>query len=245
MADAFKMALPPAFDKQRSVVFVCVGAVHALLLYAMHTGMSRMADERVQPPVLISEVALLEAAPAPQPTPVPPAMQPTKPKPVLRPAPRPMPRSKPTQAPPILHAQRSQEAQVVTPVQASTQPTAAAEPSAAPALPATGAAGERADKAAPQPAVELPSSNAAYLNNPKPPYPPTSKRLGEQGRVVVRVFIGADGNPGDVEIKKSSGYDRLDQTALDTVKRWRFVPGKRGGVAEAMWFNVPINFVLE
>jgi protein TonB len=29
------------------------------------------------------------------------------------------------------------------------------------------------------------------------------------------------------------------------VLRWRYVPGKRAGVAEAMWFNVPINFVLE
>ena len=34
-------------------------------------------------------------------------------------------------------------------------------------------------------------------------------------------------------------------TALATVLQWRYVPGKRGGVAEAMWFNVPINFVLE
>jgi len=37
----------------------------------------------------------------------------------------------------------------------------------------------------------------------------------------------------------------LDQAALATVMKWRYVPGKRAGVAEAMWFNVPINFVLE
>jgi protein TonB len=93
--------------------------------------------------------------------------------------------------------------------------------------------------------VQLPSSDADYLQNPKPPYPPISKRLGEQGKVIVRVLIGADGQPQKSEIRQSSGFDRLDQAAVTTVMRWRYVPGKRGGVPEAMWFNVPINFVLE
>ena len=72
-----------------------------------------------------------------------------------------------------------------------------------------------------------------------------SKRLGEQGKVVVRVLIGVDGLVQKAEIRQSSGFERLDQAALMTAQRWRYVPGKRGGVAEAMWFNVPINFVLE
>ena len=93
--------------------------------------------------------------------------------------------------------------------------------------------------------MELPSTNADYLNNPRPPYPPLSKRLGEQGRVVVRVFIEADGTASRAEVRQSSGFERLDQTAVQTVLRWRYVPGKRAGVPEAMWFNVPINFVLE
>ena len=89
------------------------------------------------------------------------------------------------------------------------------------------------------PKVELPSSEAAYLQNPKPAYPLMSKRLGEQGKVIVRVYIGADGIPQRAEIGKSSGYDRLDQAAISSVMRWKFVPGKRNGVAEAMWNNVP------
>jgi protein TonB len=93
--------------------------------------------------------------------------------------------------------------------------------------------------------VELPSSDAAYLNNPRPSYPALSRRLGEQGKVVVRVLIGVDGKAQQAEIRSSSGYDRLDQAALATVRSWRYVPGTRGGVPEAMWFNVPINFVLE
>jgi periplasmic protein TonB len=93
--------------------------------------------------------------------------------------------------------------------------------------------------------VQLPSTNADYLNNPRPPYPALSRRLGEQGRVLVRVLIEADGRPSKVELQESSGYDRLDQTALQTVMRWRYVPGKRGDEPEAMWFSVPIQFVLE
>ncbi len=93
--------------------------------------------------------------------------------------------------------------------------------------------------------MELPSSDADYLHNPKPPYPSVSKRLGEQGRVVVRTLIGADGVAQQAEIKQSSGFERLDQSALNTALRWRYVPGKRAGVPEAMWFNVPFTFVLE
>jgi protein TonB len=93
--------------------------------------------------------------------------------------------------------------------------------------------------------VELPSSDAQYLQNPKPAYPAISKRLGEQGKVLVRVLIGADGTAQQAEIRQSSGFERLDKAALATVLSWRYVPGKRGGVAESMWFNVPINFILE
>jgi protein TonB len=91
----------------------------------------------------------------------------------------------------------------------------------------------------------LPSSDADYLNNPPPAYPRLSKRMGEQGTVIVRVFIGLQGMAEQAEIRTSSGYDRLDKAALDTVQRWRYVPGKRHGTPEAMWFNVPVRFVLE
>ncbi len=95
------------------------------------------------------------------------------------------------------------------------------------------------------PAFSLPSSEAHGLNNPKPAYPKQSRRLNEQGQVLIRVFVAADGSPQQGEIKTSSGFDRLDQEALRTVMRWRFVPGQRFGTPEAMWFNVPVNFVLE
>ncbi len=96
-----------------------------------------------------------------------------------------------------------------------------------------------------QATVQLPSSDADYLQNPKPAYPAMSKRLHEQGRTTIKVLIGIDGLPKQADIAKSSGFDRLDLAAQSTVMRWRFIPGKRGGVPEAMWFNVPFNWVLD
>ena len=98
---------------------------------------------------------------------------------------------------------------------------------------------------APSAVVVLPSSDADYLNNPPPIYPRMSRRMGEQGTVLVRVFISTEGRAEKAEIRTSSGYARLDEAALETVQRWRFVPGKRAGQPEAMWFNVPIHFVLD
>jgi protein TonB len=91
----------------------------------------------------------------------------------------------------------------------------------------------------------LPSADADYLNNPPPTYPRQSKRMGEQGTVVLRVLIGLQGTTEKAEIRTSSGFVRLDQAALETVQRWRYVPGKRNGSPEAMWFNVPVRFILE
>lgn len=94
-------------------------------------------------------------------------------------------------------------------------------------------------------ALTLPRSEGSGLNNPAPIYPRLSRRLNEQGQVVIRVWVTADGEPQQAEVKSSSGYDRLDQEALRTVLRWHFVPGQRFGIAQAMWFNVPVHFVLD
>jgi protein TonB len=87
--------------------------------------------------------------------------------------------------------------------------------------------------------------DADYLRNPAPPYPPQSRRLGEEGKVILRVFVTADGNAQEVEVKTSSGSSRLDESARKTVRQWKFVPAKRGGVAVESWVLVPIVFKLE
>ena len=93
--------------------------------------------------------------------------------------------------------------------------------------------------------VVPPSFGAAYLNNPKPVYPPLSRRMGEQGKVLLRVFVSAQGAAEKVELQTSSGSTRLDSAALAAVRAWRFVPARQGGQAVAAWVIVPIQFSLE
>ncbi len=218
---------------RRFLIVTAVVGFHLLGLWALQTGLLRRAVELVIPVQVLAELIeapqpRVEPAPAPPAPPVPIPRQPPAPKPVVRPAPQPVAPATPDPAP--------QPPSAVTTPQPITTDTAPPTPEVAtPAPPAPPA----------PPRIDLPSSSAEYLNNPPPPYPPLSKRLGEQGRVVIRARIETDGTASQAEIRTSSGYERLDQAALQTVKRWRYVPGKRGGVPEAMWFNIPIHFVLE
>jgi protein TonB len=100
-----------------------------------------------------------------------------------------------------------------------------------------------AERPTPPPLV-LPDANAAYLANPPPEYPKASRRMGEQGRVILRVLIGTDGKAHRAEVRVSSGYERLDEAALKAVLAWKYEPGRRHGVPESMWFDVPVQFVL-
>ena len=94
------------------------------------------------------------------------------------------------------------------------------------------------------PALEPPRFDMAYLRNPAPRYPTVSRRLREQGRVVLHVLVGPAGEAQSVKVRTSSGFERLDQAALDAVRRWRFAPAHRGAEAVAAWALVPILFQL-
>jgi protein TonB len=61
----------------------------------------------------------------------------------------------------------------------------------------------------------------------------------------LRVLVGADGNAREVVLKTSSGYERLDRSALDTVRHWKFVPARVGNEPVSAWVLVPIVFSLE
>jgi protein TonB len=99
--------------------------------------------------------------------------------------------------------------------------------------------------APPGDALVAPRFDAAYLDNPAPAYPAMSRRQHEEGRVTLRVRVGADGRAESVEIAASSGFDRLDRAAQDAVRRWRFVPARLGPDAVAAYVNVPIAFSLD
>ncbi len=93
--------------------------------------------------------------------------------------------------------------------------------------------------------IEQPKFGVAYLNNPAPSYPRLSRRMGEEGRVLLKVLVSAEGAANSVTIEKSSGSERLDQSALEAVKRWRFVPARKGSQALSAYVIVPINFSLD
>jgi protein TonB len=113
-----------------------------------------------------------------------------------------------------------------------------APPPAQPPAPPTAA------PAAP-PVVTEASYDADYLHNPKPVYPIGARRMGDEGRVLLRVRVSADGNAMAVEIGQSSGFQSLDDAARDAVLRWRFVPAQRGNEAIESWVGVPIVFRLD
>ena len=222
---------------RNTTIAVSVVLLHIGALWALQSGLLRRVVEIVVPAEILVEMMAPPAAEAP-----PAVVQP-------KPAPKPLPTLQPTPKAPA-----PQVAPVPTPMAlpetaTAPPPSAVAPASVAPATAAThanaSAGAAPSSNAQPIAKIELPSSDADYLNNLKPPYPPLSKRLNEQGKVVVRTLIGADGIAKEASIKQSSGFDRLDQSALATALKWRYVPGKRAGVPEAMWFNVPIRFVLD
>jgi len=92
--------------------------------------------------------------------------------------------------------------------------------------------------------VIQPKFDADYLNNPRPGYPSISRRLGEEGVVILRVYVSAQGTPDQIQLLKSSGFARLDQAAQEAVGRWRFVPARQGKIAIAEWVDIPLTFQL-
>jgi protein TonB len=87
--------------------------------------------------------------------------------------------------------------------------------------------------------------DADYLHNPKPVYPALSRRLSEEGKVLLKVRVSAQGTALDVAVSKSSSFARLDAAAVEAVSRWRFVPARRGDEAVDSSVIVPITFALE
>lgn len=181
---------------------------------------------------VLSVLASLDAIPLPPPlttlmvrviAPPPPAVAeitPPRPAPAAR---KPVLQPTPDQSPQTLAVQSE------IPSAAAEAPVVEEAPPPAPATPAT---------------VTQARFDADYLQNPAPAYPALSRRLGEQGTVVLRVFVEPTGRPSQIGLKTGSGSPRLDQAALDAVRRWKFVAAQRGDEAVGAWVLVPIVFNL-
>lgn len=224
---------PPSSLRRNSAGIGLAVLLHGGLLAALTVAISQF-----KPPVTPPQTSITVSLATPEvPTPRPQTQPQPKPQPRLKEPVPPRPDQKP--APQA----RAADKPVITSAPVASNPaetSAAAAPSAPPSPPAPAAA------AAPAPvAVVPPRFDAAYLSNPLPPYPSAAKRMGEEGRVLLRVQVGADGKPTDVTVIKSCGFPRLDESARDTVLRsWRFVPARQGDQPVAGAVKVPIDFTL-
>lgn len=190
-------------------------AAHAALLaWAVH-----VSHPLVEKHLSTMSVQILHVSP---PKETPKKLEPPKPQPVRKPVEKPQVKRVVTTAPaPAPIPEKKPDPQPVVPPAPPTPPTPPAPPQVTP-----------------------PRFDAAYLNNPAPAYPALSRRLGEEGKVLLRVQVGPDGRALQVLIHRTSGYSRLDDAAQDAVSTWRFVPAKSGDAATTAWVIVPINFDL-
>jgi len=211
-----------------TVTFAGVVLLHVLGLVWAAQQLS-ISEPVITPPSVVGVLV----APEPEPAPPPPKPVPPPPKPEPKPVPTPKPVAKPTPKPTPKPEPVREVAQ--EPVQqAAPTPPAPPSPPVQQATPAP---------EAPAP-VTPPRTDAAHLNNPAPQYPALSRRLGEQGRVMLDVYILPDGSVGEIKLNRSSGFPRLDNAALQAVKTWKYVPAKRGDKPIPFWYVQPVSFVL-
>lgn len=211
---------------RRALRFALILAAHAAVLWA---GFELASRPEVRQAAQEIYVRLMELQKPPQPEPQVKPPEPVKPQPTRR---TPVPET----PQPVMTAKADAPAPPAS-FAVSPQPPA---PAVAPPIDAAPA------PAAPVPAPMTPARfDADYLANPKPAYPVASRRLGEEGKVVLRVKVSPGGTPTAVEVKQSSGFPRLDEAARSAVEHWRFVPARRGDEAVESWVSVPIVFSLQ
>lgn len=212
-------------------------AFHALAIWALQSGLLMRAVEMVVPVEVIAQI--IES---PKPVIPPPPVVPKEPPPpvkqaVVKPAP-PVPQM---QALPQILA-------VETPTPAPSAPApvqiAAPAPILPPSVPVAAVATPSPVAVPVATAKVLPSTDADDLYNPNQRYPRMSQTMGEQGTVMVRILIGANGLPLKAELQKTSGFERLDQAALDFVMQSRYKPGTLGGKPTEMWMGREVKYIL-
>ena len=111
----------------------------------------------------------------------------------------------------------------------------------------------RPDDASPPPTdASAPGADSAAVIAPEPSatnrpprYPTLSRRLGEQGEVVIRALVGEDGRVLEAEVAQSSGHTRLDEAALAAVRAWLFSPATRAGRPVVHPLEIPVLFELQ
>ncbi|MBR9973770.1 energy transducer TonB [Magnetospirillum sulfuroxidans] len=241
--NALRIPLSSATIGRSQPALVASVALHVAAALPLFLPMARPAAE-LTPPMVVELVMAAEepvtAAPsagiaAPTPAPAPPRSTSARVKSTPRP-----PVSKPVPAPPTTAASDGAAApQDATPppAEAGTADGAAATARGTDAGTGGGTTGKEGE-------VSAPAYALGTAQTPAPDYPWSARRRGVEGRVVLRLEVGADGRPTGVELVHGSGHDVLDQAAITTVWHWRLRPAMAGGVAVAGRVVVPIAFKL-
>jgi len=207
--------------------------------------------------LLLAHLAALAFAIGAAPEPAPPTVEPpklqglliapepqiTKTPPPPAPKPEPKPEPKPVKRPPI----KKQPELKLAKTSAPSPITAPIEPvTPRPVKPMVPPRRQQASVSTttPTPAVQLPSADAAGLNNKAPQYPMLSRKRKEQGTVWLLLLVDKNGLVSELKLKTSSGFARLDEAALRAVKHWKFQPAMKEGQAIDYWYELPVKFSL-
>jgi periplasmic protein TonB len=222
---------PPAMPPESSIALVFAPAPAAL------PSAADVAPAPVEEP---HETATTEPTPPPvQPEPPPPTPLPTPPEPEQEAQPVPAEPPPPVQKPSPKQPATARAHRAPSPPNASRTPSQPASPSEQ-ASAAVGSAGPTVTAA-----IVPPRPVAGMETNRAPIYPEIARRRGEEGRVMLRVDVSADGMPLDVSVAGTSGHPSLDSAAISAVRQWRFIPATQAGRSVAAVADVPIRFHLE
>jgi protein TonB len=101
---------------------------------------------------------------------------------------------------------------------------------------------ERTAPTQPTPTIVQPAIPSSGLSEPL--YPASEIRAGHTGTVMLSVQVLENGRVGEVRLLASSGFAKLDDSAMREARKWRFIPGKRDGAPVVLWKQVPITFEL-
>lgn len=166
-----------------------------------------------------------------------PAVAGVVPPPVIPSPPASQPRRLPAAPVPTVTRQPEQEPRPAGPDVTEPVSTVPADGGPAPSPAAPAESGALAD-------IVPPTVNPAWGTRPPTVYPVVSRRLGEQGEVLLGLHVLADGRIAEVEVRRSSGHPRLDRAAMDAARRWRLLPARRDGQPVELWHEWLVAFRL-
>lgn len=233
---------------ERRLLIAAVVLAHVAALWCLLQISAVQEAVRQVAPVVVDFITIAPAKPEPPPPPPPPRVREVvkpaprpKPPPVLAAPPKPAPQAPaPFAVPPP--APEPEPDPIVEPEPAREAPPAPVVRAVSPAPPVPAAAPA---PVTPPPPRMLPASSVAYLVPPPIEVPLASRRMGEEGTVLLRVRVGTDGQPRAVTVEKSSGHARLDEQALWAMKRAHFKPQTENGVPIEWIVIAPLQYEIE